>query len=708
MSSISATQPGQGAQAVHAHENQISTGSVMTTAQNRNITTAPTGVQSEIDNNTFHHITVNGGTCNWFQSTHQHVENSSDQDMKDGRRLSSGPSPQRPNFSIAELMASTSPSASALLSPCVTTEPQSPTQDACVPLPRLESWSLEKYGQHHEKLSVRVEVAYDAVLNLLDSKRFLSSKRTKERLQFDIKVQKASYLKTVTSLVEVLVSPLPETTSSQDANIEVCTQIDDSLDRLWSQLHRLAGDIARFDLKHEGRPLHPEISRKTLTDGFRVLEIDLDRFSDAALQLIQEFSPPDLSSRTSNACHNDLELKELEKLSTEGRISAMLYQCLCRACPEQCHTRHTAYLSLEPEETDTCASPDSLGTTRIMWQCHMAFKSTAKKKVPLIWFRVVSSEVSDSGHQELAIVGEQTTPECVTDHQQLNEAAENNPRKRRTASTPTEPPSKVAKSRPGQSIRRVSEPAASASSEPPSQLSVCPELLAQHDLDTVVMKMIDDGGYSHDIFYLPRDKRPIHDTKLSDPVSLSDILGKGQLKHQYDKLCSKRLSIIRVSRLIAEAVLRFDLRDRDPSPEDSVVFYISPENDLAPFLERVITKSKMPSVAVEDEDSASQRRSLQLLKLGEILLQLGLPKSHRMRSPPLEPKGRRMFIKSAVSNVRANMDTIFSDVIISCVNFSARYEETNKLCEESFNKRFYRNIVQPLKNIERGLLLRQV
>ncbi|KAK1960058.1 hypothetical protein LY78DRAFT_707052 [Colletotrichum sublineola] len=173
--------------------------------------------------------------------------------MKDGRRLSSGPSPQRPNFSIAELMASTSPSASALLSPCVTTEPQSPTQDACVPLPRLESWSLEKYGQHHEKLSVRVEVAYDAVLNLLDSKRFRSSKRTKERLQFDIKVQKASYLKTVTSLVEVLVSPLPETTSSQDANIEVCTQIDDSLDRLWSQLHRLAGDIARFDLKHEVR-----------------------------------------------------------------------------------------------------------------------------------------------------------------------------------------------------------------------------------------------------------------------------------------------------------------------------------------------------------------------------------------------------------------------------------------------------------------------
>ncbi|KAK1981903.1 hypothetical protein LZ30DRAFT_718924 [Colletotrichum cereale] len=218
------------------------------------------------------------------------------------------------------------------------------------------------------------------------------------------------------------------------------------------------------------------------------------------------------------------------------------------------------------------------------------------------------------------------------------------------------------------------------------------------------MKMTDDSGYIHDVFYLPKEKRPIHDTKLSDPVSLSDILGKGQLKHQYDKLCSKRLSIIRVSRLIAEAVLRFDLRDRDPSPEDSVVFYISPENDLAPFLERVITKPKMPSAAVDDEDSSSRQRSLQLLKLGEILLQLGLPKSQRMRSPPLEPNGRRIFIKSAVSDVRANMETTFSNVIISCVNFSARYEDESKWCEESFNKRFYRHIVQPLKDIERDLL----
>ncbi|KAK2035956.1 hypothetical protein LZ31DRAFT_485153 [Colletotrichum somersetense] len=216
------------------------------------------------------------------------------------------------------------------------------------------------------------------------------------------------------------------------------------------------------------------------------------------------------------------------------------------------------------------------------------------------------------------------------------------------------------------------------------------------------MKMTDDGGYSHDVFHLPRDKRPIHDTKLSNPVSLSDFLGKGQLKRQYDRLCSTK-SIIRVSRLIAEAVLRFDLRDRDPSPEDSVVFYISPNNGLAPFLERVITRPKLPSAAAEDGNNPSQQRSLQLLKLGEILLQLGLPKSQRMRSPPLEPKGRRTFIKSAVPSVATNINQNFSNVIIACVDFSADYEDTSRWLEESFNEKFYRNIVQPLKNMERVL-----
>ncbi|EFQ34298.1 uncharacterized protein GLRG_09442 [Colletotrichum graminicola M1.001] len=222
------------------------------------------------------------------------------------------------------------------------------------------------------------------------------------------------------------------------------------------------------------------------------------------------------------------------------------------------------------------------------------------------------------------------------------------------------------------------------------------------------MKMTNARGYSHDVFYLAKDERPIHDTELSDPISLSYILGKGPLKRQYDKLCSEKLSIIRFSRLIAEAVLRFDLRDRDPSPEDSVVFCISPKNVLAPFLVRFLTKAKMPSIAAEVDDNASQQRSLQLLKLGEVLLKLGLPKPRRMSMPPLELKDRRTFIKSAVSDVRSNINNTFSDVIISCENFSAKYEDTSKWPEENFNQIFYRSIVQPLKDIERNLSQYQI
>ncbi|KAK1599350.1 uncharacterized protein LY79DRAFT_504495 [Colletotrichum navitas] len=171
--------------------------------------------------------------------------------MKNDQRLSSGSPIQRPTFGAADLITSTSPSGSALLSPCLTTEPQSPTQNACLPLPPLESPSLEKHGQRYEMFSVRVEGAYDTVLSQLDSKRFRRSKETRRR--FDIKVQKASCLKTVKSLVGVLVSPPLEAASSQDASIEVCTQIDDALNSLWIQLSYLARDIARFGQRYEVR-----------------------------------------------------------------------------------------------------------------------------------------------------------------------------------------------------------------------------------------------------------------------------------------------------------------------------------------------------------------------------------------------------------------------------------------------------------------------
>lgn len=459
---------------------------------------------------------------------------------------------------------------------------------------------------------------------------------------------------------------------------------------------------------NKDRPLTTtEVTKKDLGESLKALEESLDGFANAALQLIEEYSPPDTTSRPSYKGREDVEPNELEKLSIEGRVSAMLYQCLRRACPEQCRSLHIAYLSLEPEKPSDSSSSSDTDLALIRWQCHMAFKSNISKKRSLIWFKVVSADAADLAHPDPVSNAEESRTEGVIDLALPMDSGNSNPKKRRALSTPSKPAPKARKTQAGQSARRVSDPAPPSGPNTPSRLAVCLSSLAQYNLDTLVMNMVDDSGYSHSIFNLPKDKRPKSDTNVGEPVRLSDILGKRQLKHHYDRLCNERLSILRLSRLIAEAVLRFDLQDCDPSPEDSVVFYMCPQNGLAPFLEKVIEKPKQSSIAVEDEDNHSERRTLQLLKLGEILLQLGLPRSQRMRSPPLDPNGRRSFIKSAVPGVRSNMDKKYSDVIISCVNLSAL--QSNREFEEKFQERYYESIVQPLRDLERGLLsLRQV
>ncbi|KAK2025750.1 hypothetical protein LX32DRAFT_665763 [Colletotrichum zoysiae] len=169
--------------------------------------------------------------------------------MKNDQRLSSGASFQRPAFSAADLMTSTPPQASALLSPCLTTEPQSPLQDILVPLPQLELPSLEKHGERYKLFHVRVEGAYDYILS---QKHFRRSKKSRRRR--DIVNQKAVCLEIVESLVEAVLNPPLEATSSQDASIEICSQIDDALNSLWIQLNCLARNITAFGQRHEVRP----------------------------------------------------------------------------------------------------------------------------------------------------------------------------------------------------------------------------------------------------------------------------------------------------------------------------------------------------------------------------------------------------------------------------------------------------------------------
>lgn len=389
-----------------------------------------------------------------------------------------------------------------------------------------------------------------------------------------------------------------------------------------------------------------------------------------------------------------LEMEELERLSREGRVSSMLHRCLCRACPEQSHELHTSYFSLQPEDTVATSLPSPSELARVIWRCQMAFKSRSAKD-PYLWLRVVSSGASVvEEHLPESNLGIHE-PSSTHDPQTPIEPTIKNPRKRRAASTPPEPSRKAPKIRPGQSTRRVSELAPQSSPTSRMGMEVCPELLAQHDLDTVVMNMIDDGGHNHNIFYLPKDKRPAHGT--TDPIALSTVLSKEQgLQFSYGM---HNKNILHLSRLIAEAVLRFDLRDSDPSPEQSVVFYQPLRKGLAPFLKRDIRKPPHSSTVIDEEGNSSGGRSELLANLGNILLQLGLLKDAKTRDlPPQNLSGRRNYIQRAAPDVRTHLGPGYHAVIMQCMALSEHGGNTS--VDGDFKEKYYHSIVKPLKEME--------
>ncbi|GKT65796.1 hypothetical protein ColTof3_13135 [Colletotrichum tofieldiae] len=328
----------------------------------------------------------------------------------------------------------------------------------------------------------------------------------------------------------------------------------------------------------------------------------------------------------------------------------------------------------------------------------MAFKSTVTKKTSLIWLRVESSLVRTETSSDDISETRDANLEAVSGSSEYSETLIPNPKKRRAESMAVGSSHKALKTEMGQSARRVSAPA------PPTSLDrgfqVCPEVFGQHDIpDSFIMNMVDNSGTDHHLFCLPKDERPVTSDKSGEPIALSDILGSRRSKFW----------IIRISRLIAEAVLRFDLKDSDPSPENSVVFYKSAEHDLAPFLERVIKKPTAISYAVDDGEHSSGTRSALLLNLAQILLQLGLiglPTPEKLRGIPQNESERRSYISEKAPSTCINMGDAYSQVILSCVEFSAW--EKHMYGNEKFKEQYYRSIVKPLKGMEDALLSYQL
>ncbi|KZL64250.1 hypothetical protein CI238_00657 [Colletotrichum incanum] len=681
-----------GSVAVLARQNEISTGGIMTTASSRHITTAATGVQSDQEANSNCHIYVNGH-LNWNQ-TLQHAENVSTTDAIGRRSYSVSPTTAVPKHNTDTMLDQLPPrlGTQAMFSRCVEDDSSSPLAEVCEALSSSTPSTLKEYQGCFDTVANNIGSSYKDILSQI--KRIRRSKTTRERLRSDVMTQRDVYAVISSALVKTLDNRASPTDASENSLFVACFRIYTAIKELWFQLQQVQLAIRKIGSKSENRSVPAEAQKAELEAAITDLSLKLDDFKRHARQVIKDKSPPKPTTQEAS----DVEMKNIQRLSIEGQVSTLLHQCLCQACSERCHPTHYAYLSLEPEHGNGKPSKNPGDPEQMTWKCHMAFKSTITKKTSLIWLRVESSLVNTRIPSDEAFETRDADLEVVSGSSGHSRTLTPNPKKRRAESMAVGPSQKALKTEIGQCARRVSAPS------PPTSLDrgfqVCPEVFGQYDIpDSFVMNMVDNSGTDHHLFCLPKDERPVPGDKSGKPIALSDILGSRRSKFW----------IIRISRLIAEAVLRFDLKDSDPSPEDSVVFYKSAEHDLAPFLERVIRKPTAISYAVDDDEHSSGPRSVLLLNLAQILLQLGLiglPTPEKLRGIPQNETERRSYISEKAPSACINMGDAYSQVILSCVEFSTW--EKHMYGNENFKEQYYRSIVKPLKGMEDALLSCQI
>ncbi|KAF6788204.1 hypothetical protein CMUS01_16407 [Colletotrichum musicola] len=680
---------------VQAHQNQISSASIMTTASSRSISTAPTGVKSDIENTNTINVTVNGA-CTLFKSL-QHTENSSTIET----RRSSSISPSGPSPWAAQGISESSPFSPSLQPKLAASSEPPPeiegtetglTVSPFESLPIPTSTTLAGYGECFDIVARWISDAYDLLRSRLKrTMPFKKRRRVRRLLDEDVKTQKSDYLVNNTSLIRALTNI--QVTMNHDGNstTTTCQHIYSALCTLWDHLHQVMSALeamASTDTSQDRLDV-PE-AKKRIEELIRVLGQKLEDFKKFA-QLVKDDSSSGLPPHPTTPEDTEAEKLNLKKLSVEVQVSTLFNQFLRRACSESCHESHWAYFSLEAELSNSDCYESSTGNEDNVWKCHMAFKSSTKKKGSLIWLRAKSTvgtldqlsptplRASPRPSSEIP----HTLP--ATDH----EAQRSNPKKRRAASTPPGSPRKFQKTRPTQNSRRISEPAPHSTSYLSLGTQVCPETLGYNDSSThLVMNMVDENGFDHQLLCLPKDERPRDEDKISEPITLSAILESS----------NTRLWILQLSRLIAEAVLRFDLRNSDDSMADSVVFYKSSKHDLTPFMELEIRKSDLATNVVDDERYVAQHLSQRLLDLGMILLRLGLLEKLKPRSLLKEDK-LRSFVREKASDVCGNMGNAYSGVIKSCIKLSEKCEEP-AYRGEGFKGTYYGSVLKPLRALE--------
>lgn len=415
--------------------------------------------------------------------------------------------------------------------------------------------------------------------------------------------------------------------------------------------------------------------------------------------------------------------KILSKLSAESYASSHLKRFLCLACPQQCHGCHTAYLSLEPKDPSPSPAlaaekplqPGSKATYEATF--HIAFKSTISKEPRLIWLKVLSnlflktaSQLSpnvqlpgNDRFENPAVLGTQTET-----NPSLSFSASPTSKKRRASSSLPEPAHKLLKQGSSQP-----EPQGDLNSERQSGIEICPEYLTwskQLDSEHAIIKMSDSTVGDHQMFYLARSTY----REGAKSISLGDAI-KHKL-HQRSKVPSGTLLwVAQTARLVAEAVVRFDLRDNDGTLEESIVFHKSGPIKLdyltSPSLEVKLKRAIMsPSNrAVIDSDRQQQwrwepRRHV-LLNLGVVLVQLGTHRddAHDLEIPPNGPEAKRSFIMSHATKTQTGVSKEYACAVRGCALLSSNSEVAGA---EEFLESFLKMVVQPLRHCEEILRMK--
>ncbi|KAJ8127337.1 hypothetical protein O1611_g6298 [Lasiodiplodia mahajangana] len=342
--------------------------------------------------------------------------------------------------------------------------------------------TIQEFDIAFQEMTERTIVAYKKTSSLLSQYR-RSSKQANWRRS--LQIHEASIQGRSLEIHKVLRASLNAKSRSKELLQASCDRIHTRLSELQEDIHLFQSQIGskpRDDSQDEKARL--EHLPKGLNTWYEQLVKGVAAYEKATDELIvRQIVPPSQDN-------------SLQRLFIDAQASSTLKQCLCRVCPEECHGFHTAYLKLEPESPNAVSNdlggenPPAEENPEAMWQY---------TKDTLIWLKVVSNITV--GHQPFII--DNDIPASFDGPEEPgdipgNEGMQQPSRKRRASSTSLEPASKSQKTR--QLHRHLDSGTAS--------IELCPEFLTQHDTtDRALMKIVDNGGCDHSIYYLDEAER---------------------------------------------------------------------------------------------------------------------------------------------------------------------------------------------------------